>query len=80
MSAEEYGYWQAEYMRHPWGDYVQELGAGLVCSTIANANRGKDSRAFKISDFMPLSFRNESEVEVDRDPGEVFNELNKQNG
>jgi hypothetical protein len=38
----------------PWdGERKYDLPAGIVACTIANANRGKDSKAFKPQDFMP---------------------------
>ncbi len=44
----------AFYALDPWGGERQyDLPAGIVACTIANANRGKDSKAFQPNDFMP---------------------------
>jgi hypothetical protein len=43
------------YARDPWGPFRTELAAGVVASTIANVNRGKDTEAFRPLDFMPFS-------------------------
>lgn len=72
MSAQEYGYWEAEYRRHPWGDYVNEIGPAVIASTIANVNRGKDSRPFSIKDFMVLDRSEEQASAEEVDPQEFF--------
>jgi len=40
-------------MVDPFGEYRDDLRAGIVASTIANANRPKGKRAYKPEDFMP---------------------------
>ena len=37
----------------PFGEYGDYFRAGIVASTIANVNRGKDQKAFTPHDFMP---------------------------
>ena len=44
----------AFYNLDPFGDVRGDLQAGIVASTIANANSGKGSRTFQPVDFMPL--------------------------
>ena len=37
----------------PFGEERGDLRAGIVASVVANVNRGKNTRPFKASDFMP---------------------------
>lgn len=37
----------------PFGEERADLRAGIVASTIANVNRGKNKRAYKAQAFMP---------------------------
>jgi hypothetical protein len=42
------------YALDPWdGERKYDLPAGIVACTIANANRGKEGKAFQPKDFMP---------------------------
>ena len=59
MSAEEFGMWQAAYSAEPWGEARIDLAGGIVAATVANCNRGKDTRAYVPFDFMPLARANE---------------------
>lgn len=43
----------AEYQSDPWGLDRADWNAGMIASVIANVNRGKNSKAYKPSDFMP---------------------------
>lgn len=54
-SAQEFGLWQALYADDPWGPARAELVGGVIASTIANVNRGKDTEPFKPLDFMPYA-------------------------
>lgn len=45
--------WMAYYKAEPFGEERADLRAGVIASTIANANRGKGQRAYKPSEFMP---------------------------
>lgn len=82
MSAAEFGLHLADFQRRPWGDTVVELMGGVVASTIANVNRGKDTQPFRASDFMPLfAHEQEPEPEVRSDGASFFAEvLARQNG
>lgn len=51
--ATEFKTWVAEYGIEPWGDDRGDLHSAVIASVIANANRGKGTRAFKLEDFMP---------------------------
>ena len=44
----------AFYNLDPFGEVRGDLQAGIVASTIANANSGKGSKTFQPADFMPL--------------------------
>lgn len=43
----------AYFQFEPWGEERADLRSGIVASTIANVNRGKNTPAFKPEDFMP---------------------------
>lgn len=47
--------WMAYYRLEPWGCEVEDLRAGIIASTIANANRDpkKQRKPFQPSDFIP---------------------------
>ncbi len=54
IDSREYARWRAyERIRGPIGPSRDYLCAALICSVIANANRGKNARAFTAHDFMP---------------------------
>ena len=46
--------WMIFYRLEPFGDERADLRAGIVASTVANANRGKRGRSLKPTDFMPF--------------------------
>lgn len=37
----------------PFGAEADSLGHAITASTIANVNRGKNQKAYKVEDFMP---------------------------
>lgn len=45
--------WMEYARRKPFGEERADLRSGIIAATIANANRGKGSKRFKPSDFMP---------------------------
>lgn len=53
LTSTEITTWLAYYMLDPMGGEREDLRSGIVAATIANVNRGKDSRPFEPSDFMP---------------------------
>lgn len=55
VSSEELTMWMAFDRSEPIGDWRQDLGFGVIASTIANVNRTKNHPAFAPIDFMPLS-------------------------
>lgn len=53
IDSAEFGEWIAFYSLEPFGDRTADYRAGVVASTIANVNRGKDTPAFGPVDFIP---------------------------
>lgn len=53
ISSRELSEWQAYFIVEPFGEYRADLRNAIVACVIANANRGKNARAFTVSDFMP---------------------------
>ena len=53
MTAREFIHWQAYYRRDPFGGERSDMQSATVAATIANVNRGKGQRAFKVDEFMP---------------------------
>lgn len=53
ISARELTEWMAYYEVEPFGEARDDLRMGIICSTIANVNRGKGGRVFKPEDFIP---------------------------
>jgi hypothetical protein len=77
MTAQEFGEWQTEYRLRPWGDYAEDLRAGVVASTIANVRRGKDVTPYKPADFMPLQPKANVPEVVEEDPTQFLERINK---
>ena len=53
--------WMQYYALSPFGDERQDLQAGIIAATVANANTGK-GKAFQPSDFMPYANENEEQT------------------
>ena len=55
VSSREFSEWMVYYELDPFGEERGDLRAGIVASTIANANRDpkKRRKAFTPADFMP---------------------------
>jgi hypothetical protein len=55
MSSREFSEWMAFHDLEPFGEERADLRAGIVASTVANANRDpkKKRKAYKPEDFMP---------------------------
>lgn len=45
--------WMVFAKLEPFGERRGDLRAAIVAATIANANRGKNQKAYKVEDFMP---------------------------
>ena len=53
IDSKELSEWMAYYELNPFGAVRDDLQAGIIASTIANVNRGKNDKSFTPSDFMP---------------------------
>lgn len=53
LTAEQFIRWMAYARLEPFGEERADLRSAIIAVTMANAWRGKGSRAFKIEDFMP---------------------------
>jgi hypothetical protein len=62
LSPSELGMWAAMWTIDPWGKERDELGFGVVASTIANVNRDSKKKAtpFVPKDFMPYLLSDQS--------------------
>jgi len=63
ISSTQFAEWMAYSRLEPWGEERDDLRMGIIASTIANANRGKNSKPFKPQDFMP-KFEPETEEDA----------------
>ncbi len=52
ISSREFTQWLAFYRLDPFGGYRQDVHAGIIASTIANVNRSRKTKAFKVEDFV----------------------------
>lgn len=52
MDSRELSEWMAYSQVEPFGEERADLRAALVAMTMANLWRGKDSKAFKLEDFV----------------------------
>lgn len=46
----------AFFSLEPFGPQAVNFNAGIIAATIANANRGKDSKPFEVTDFSQGNF------------------------
>jgi hypothetical protein len=53
LDAVDIAEWMAFDRIEPFGEERADLRMAIVACTIANANRGKGQKAFKVDDFMP---------------------------
>ena len=58
ITASEFVEYRVHYKMDPSPDIKSQYGFASVCTTIANANRGKKATPFKIKDFL-LQFKHE---------------------
>ena len=70
MSAGELRGWIESYRLSPWDEARADLRAGIIASTIANVNRGKNSQPFDPRDFMP--YRSRDDYGTDDDINDQF--------
>lgn len=77
ISSKELTEWMVYYELEPFGEEREDLRMGIICSTIANANRGKNSRAFKPQDFIPKFDKKRQTWQEQLQTVEVLNKLFK---
>lgn len=53
LSSWQIAEWMAYYNLEPFGEQVEWLRSGAICSVIANVNRGQKGKVFTPEDFMP---------------------------
>jgi len=77
MTAEEFGLWQYEYRTRPWGEIRNDMMGGIIASTVANVNRGKDTEPFSAYDFIPKYGKKvqEEQPQVETQPAEFFKQF-----
>ena len=56
--------WMAYAQLEPFGEQEAFWRSGMTASTIANVNRGKNTKAFKPEDFMPKIKQKQSTEEI----------------
>ncbi len=70
----EFRLWQAYALIEPFGAYREDVRSAIIAQTVANAQRGRGQRAFKIKDFMPKFGRRTSKPKR-QTPDEMVNVL-----
>ncbi len=63
ISSRDFAEWIAYSRMEPWGEERDDLRMGIIASTIANANRGKNQKPFTPQMFMP-QFEQETEEDA----------------
>lgn len=63
ISSRDFAEWLAYSRLEPWGEERDDLRMGIIAATIANANRGKNQKAYKPADFIP-DFEPESDEQA----------------
>ena len=65
ISSREFAEWLAYNRLEPWGQERADLRAAIIAATVANCNRGSDTRPFAAKDFMPDFSRPEGPDDAD---------------
>lgn len=63
ITSRQFAEWLAYSRLEPWGEDRDDLRMGIIASTIANSNRGKNQKPFTPQQFMPR-FEQETEEEA----------------
>lgn len=53
MSAAEFMEWRLLEQIEPFGDRRSDVGAAMICTTLANIHRGEKTKPYSLSDFIP---------------------------
>jgi len=64
MSSREITEWMAFGQLEPYGAEAFYLGFAIVAMTVANVNRPKDQKAYRVQDFMPGKKEKQSVAEM----------------
>jgi len=54
IDSQELSEWLAYYSIEPFGEWRADLRQAITSMIIANVNRSKKSRAYKVKEFMPF--------------------------
>ena len=54
IDSRELSEWMAYYSIEPFGEWRADLRQAITSMVIANANRSKKQRTYKVKDFMPF--------------------------
>ena len=69
--------WMAFEQLEPFGYEQEMLGHAITAATIANVNRGKDQKPYKVEDFMPrLKYAEEEKEKTVEDDIAVIEMIN----
>ena len=63
ISSRELSEWMMFMQVEPFGSEASYIGHAITAQTIANANRQKGKKPYKVKDFMPQFERQEQSVE-----------------
>lgn len=63
MSSRELMEWMAYARIEPFGSEANFIGHAITAQTVANVNRPKGKKAYKLEDFMPRFEREEQSVD-----------------
>ncbi len=64
ITSAELSEWMVYNKLEPFGENIADIRSGMIASTIANCNRGKNQKPFKVDDFIIKRVGNEkTEVE-----------------
>lgn len=72
VSSAELSEWMAFSTLEPFGADADFLGHAITSSTIANVNRDKNQRAYKVEDFMPKFEKKEQTTDQMIQMAEMF--------
>lgn len=53
ISSQELSDWLVYHRIEPFGGQIQFIGHAITAMTVANANRSKKTKPYKLKDFMP---------------------------
>ena len=66
VSSREYAEWMAFARHEPIGAQRGDLQAAMICMLVANVNRGKGQRPFRVQEFLPEYWPHSAEPDWQR--------------